>query len=133
MKFYTMHGCGNRFAIFDKRALENSSHFTPDFVKSVADATGADQIITMEASEKAHALMNIWNKDGCKVEACGNAARCVAWLLMEEQELDFVSLATVNRVLGAERAGECEVKLDMGEPALSWEEIPLSELWIPPL
>ena len=50
-----------------------------------AGAIGFDQMITIERSQKgADAFMRIHNRDGGEVDACGNATRCVGWLLMGE-------------------------------------------------
>ena len=43
--------------------------------------------------------------DGEEVGACGNASRCVAWLLMEASDKDAVTLETGGGVLKAWRDG----------------------------
>ena len=51
--------------------------------RAIADrrtGVGCDQVILLEPSEIADVKMRIWNADGGEVEACGNAARCVAML-----------------------------------------------------
>ena len=47
---------------------------------------GCDQLIVIEppANRLADAFMRIRNADGGEVDACGNATRCVAALLMRE-------------------------------------------------
>jgi diaminopimelate epimerase len=71
--------------------------------------------------------MRIWNADGGQVDACGNASRCVGWLLMQERGVDQVSLDTNAGVIQVRRAGEERVTVDMGPPRLRWDEIPLAE------
>jgi len=70
--------------------------------------------------------MRIWNADGGEVEACGNATRCVAWLIMEASGRDVATIETSAGVLAARRAGPAEVSVDMGEPGLDWRDIPLA-------
>jgi diaminopimelate epimerase len=72
--------------------------------------------------------MRIWNADGGEVGACGNATRCVAWLLMEAAGRDDVVIETEAGLLSAVRAdGDRRVSVDMGPPELRWDRIPLAE------
>jgi len=126
--FLKMNGLGNDFVVVDARLAA----FTPstDEVRRIADrerGIGCDQLIVVEPADGAHARMRIWNADGGEIEQCGNAARCVAWLLMEAGARDAVTLETVGGLLRAERAGEHAVTVDMGPPRLDWRDIPLAE------
>jgi diaminopimelate epimerase len=71
--------------------------------------------------------MRIWNADGGQVDACGNATRCVGWLLLEQNQADAASIETNAGLIAVERAGARKVRVDMGEPRLNWWEIPLAE------
>ena len=71
--------------------------------------------------------MRIWNADGGAVEQCGNAARCVGWLMMEATGRDAARLETPAGVLDVDRAGPKTVTVDMGKPGLDWRDIPLEE------
>src|SRR6202012_1001856 len=98
--------------------------------RAIADRAagiGCDQLIAIEASPHADALMRIWNADGGEVEQCGNAARCVGWLLMEASGRDVARLDTPGGILEITRAGERKVTVDMGKPGLDWSDIPLAE------
>ena len=71
--------------------------------------------------------MRIHNKDGGEVDACGNATRCVAWLLMGESGRDSAAIETNAGLLRAFDTGVPEtVAVDMGEPRFGWREIPLA-------
>jgi diaminopimelate epimerase len=72
-------------------------------------------------------FMRIWNADGGEVAACGNAARCVAGLLAQEQGRPEVTIETEDQVLGAHVGADGQVTIDMGVPRLKWDEIPLAE------
>ncbi len=126
--FLKMNGLGNDFVVVEAR----SAPFRPsaDEAKAIADrasGVGCDQLIAIEPSDQADAFMRIWNADGGEVEACGNAARCVAWLLAEASGRTSVTLETVAGMVTAEMAGEREVSVDMGPPRLDWRQIPLAE------
>ncbi|MCG8440804.1 MAG: diaminopimelate epimerase [Caulobacterales bacterium] len=129
MRFYKMNGLGNEFAVFDARA-RGALQLAREQAQAIADpnrGVGCDQIIVIEKSIRADAFMRIWNKDGGEVEACGNAARCVAWLIMQETDRTEMTLETLAGPLKADRRGPNRVCVDMGSPLLKWEEIPLAE------
>ena len=138
MKFIIINGAGNRFGVFDARnQIRGRSSFTmtPDLAKATAakngviGALGADQIIVMRdaKSKTADVFMEIWNADGNEVDACGNASRCIPWLLMQETGRDQITLETNAGLLHTTRMGEFSVAVDMGEPKLEWQQIPLKE------
>jgi diaminopimelate epimerase len=129
MKLFKMNGLGNAFAIFDARGRGGLA-LSPDQARAIADArqgVGCDQVIAIEESIRGDAFMRIWNADGGEVAACGNAARCVGWLLLNETSKGHVIIETRAGRLRAERRGAETVSVDMGSPLLKWEEIPLAE------
>lgn len=124
-----MNGCGNDFVILDARS-RGALPLSGMQARAIADrksGVGCDQVIALERSMRGDAYMRIWNADGGESDACGNAARCVAWLLMEEGG-DAISrrIETPAGMLYAERAGDHVITVDMGSPLLRWEEIPLA-------
>lgn len=129
-----MNGAGNRFGVFDARSKPGFA-MTEVLAKTVSakngpmGAKGADQIIIMRAPRSDHAdvFMEIWNQAGFEVDACGNASRCIPWLLMEETGKDKITLETNAGLLFTERKNEFQVAVDMGEPRLDWTQIPLKE------
>lgn len=127
--FLKMNGTGNDFVVVDSRG---GQLFRPaaDQVRGIADRTagvGCDQLIGIEPAVDADAFMRIWNSDGSEVAACGNATRCVGWLMLEELGRNEVVLATAAGRLTVFRAGDHRVTVDMGRPRLSWSDIPLFE------
>lgn len=128
LSFYKMHGLGNDFVVVDGRA--DALALTPDAVRAIADrkeGVGCDQLIALERSEAADVFMRIWNADGGEVAACGNAARCVAAVVAQEQGRPDVTIETEDQVLGARVGADGLVTIDMGEPRLRWDQIPLAE------
>ena len=92
---------------------------------------GFDQLIAIEPSDTADAFMRVWNADGGTVETCGNALRCVGWMLMQANGSDSVTIDTLGGPTIARRAGKGpdgdRITVDMGAPRLDWSEIPLAE------
>lgn len=126
--FVRMNGAGNDFVVVN--ALETPFTPTADEARAIADretGQGCDQLIAIEPSDTADAFMRVWNADGGQVETCGNALRCVGWLLMEAKGRDSVVIDTLGGPTTATRAGDHRVRVDMGPPGLDWTEVPLAE------
>lgn len=139
--FVKMNGAGNDFVVVN--ALETPFVPTAGQVRAIADresGQGCDQLIAIEPSDRADAFMRVWNADGGVVETCGNALRCVGWLLMQSTGKDRVTIDTLGgpttawRVPGRVGSGDPEgsttaawIKVDMGAPRLDWTEVPLEE------
>jgi diaminopimelate epimerase len=124
-RFHKMHGLGNDFVIFDAR--EAPLELDGARVRAISDrrtGVGCDQLILIEPSETADLKMRIFNADGSEVEACGNAARCVA--LLEGGE---TSIETRGGMLSASAAGG-EGSVDMGVPRFAWTRYPWPIPWI---
>ena len=81
MKYYQMNGCGNAFAILDGRGAR--LNMNAPAIARIAKAANADQVIALEHSMRGDVFMRIWNNDGSEVSACGNATRCVGWIVMQ--------------------------------------------------
>ncbi|HTK36286.1 MAG TPA: diaminopimelate epimerase [Caulobacteraceae bacterium] len=130
--FLKMNGLGNDFVVVGAGRTADRPGFAPDAVaaRAIADrdaGIGCDQLIGIEPSTAGDAFMRIWNADGGEVEACGNAARCVGWLLMEAGGTDRATIETRAGLIHASRAGPLTVTVDMGAPRLDWRDIPLAE------
>ena len=126
--FVKMNGAGNDFVVVN--ALEQPFRPSEDQVRALADretGEGFDQLIAIEPSNTADAFMRVWNADGSMVETCGNALRCVGWLLMQANGLDRVVIDTAGGPTTAIRAGDRRVTVDMGKPRLNWDQGPLAE------
>ncbi len=141
VSFTKMHGAGNDFVIFDARA--HPLRLRSDQLRRLADRNndltgGCDQVIIMEPSQEADVFMRIYNADGGEVDACGNATRCVGWLLMEEAGVEKADVQTNAGILhcakhswgaGVEswKGASGLVTADMGAPRFNWQDIPLSQ------
>ena len=126
--FIKMHGAGNDFVVFDER--DQPLGLTPGLAVALADrhvGIGCDQLISIEPSARADALLRIRNADGSEAEACGNATRCVAALLARQGATQHLAIETGSGILAAEILDADRVLVDMGEPLLLWNEIPLAK------
>jgi diaminopimelate epimerase len=125
--FIKMHGLRNHFVIVDARSDPFSASI--DEVIRICDpetGVGGDQLIVIESSASADAFMRIINVDGREAEACGNATRCVAWLLLEEAGANQVVLETRAGKIECKRTGDEQVSCEMGAVSMDWQAIPLS-------
>lgn len=127
--FYKMNGLGNDFVVVDTRAQRLKIGAAA--AKRIGDrhrGVGFDQLLVIEpASGAGDAVMRIWNPDGSVAEACGNGTRCVADLLLKESGKSSLSLMTDGGLLLCRRTTDGRVTVDMGEPKLDWQDIPLAE------
>jgi diaminopimelate epimerase len=126
--FVKMNGAGNDFVVVN--ALETPFTPTAAQARAIADrdtGQGCDQLIAITPSDRADAFMRVWNADGGVVETCGNALRCVGWLLMQSTGKDRITIDTLGGPTTARRAGDHQVTVDMGAPRLDWTQIPLEE------
>jgi diaminopimelate epimerase len=127
--FLKMHGLGNDFVVIDARS--SSVAIDETAARRLADrreGIGCDQLIVLERGrDGGDAFMRIRNADGGEVEACGNAARCVARLLMDEGSRSRIRIETASGPVEAEGAGEGRVRVDLGPARTSWSDIPVAE------
>jgi len=90
LKFKKMHGLGNDFIVIDSRKEDLSEINLNDLAKVFCDrhfGIGADGIVVVWPSEKAHYRMQIINSDGSEPEMCGNGIRCFAKYVYEADNL----------------------------------------------
>ena len=102
-------------------------HATAARIADRKTGVGCDQLIVIEPArdELADAFMRIRNNDGGEVEACGNAARCVANIVMGELGRKDVIIETVVGLLDANGLADGQITVDMGQVKLDWRDIPL--------
>jgi diaminopimelate epimerase len=118
--FTKMQALGNDFVIID--AIAQPFFIDPinsAFIRSTADrhlGVGCDQLLIINASPYADIAMSIYNHDASPATACGNGARCVAWLWMNKTHKNAVTMQVNERVLRAWKSEECNISLDMLRP-----------------
>lgn len=126
LPFRKMNGLGNDFVVIDLR--HTKERMTTAAAAAIADrktGIGCDQVITIE--DRDGPFMGVWNADGSEVGACGNAARCVGAILLDETGDAGVAFETMSGAISAERAAAGRISVDMGVPKFHWKQIPLAE------
>ena len=132
MKFTKMHGCGNDYVYVN--LFEEQIGDPAKVSIAVSDrhfGIGSDGLITIGASEIADFRMRIYNADGSEAEMCGNGIRCVAKYvydhkLTDKTEITVETGAGVKTLqLTVEDDKVTLVRVDMGEPILTPDEIPV--------
>lgn len=126
-----MHGLGNDFVVIDARSHDFGAGqpVTPALARALGDrhrGVGFDQLAVVRAGGDVAAEIDFWNSDGSLADACGNATRCVARMLMEETGARALDLRTGRGILHAEDAGHGLTRVNMGPPQLRWDEVPLA-------
>jgi diaminopimelate epimerase len=128
--FVKMHGLRNDFIIVDGR----KEPFNPSAEEIIRicdrhEGVGADELLIVEPSGNpaAYAFVRIINPDGQEVEACGNATRCIGWLLLKECNQKEIRIETLGGILACSFAGENQVSVEMGKIKTLWQDIPISE------
>ena len=132
IKFTKMHGLGNDYVYMDAihQYIEDESTLA-QFVSNRNFGIGSDGLILICKSEKADFKMRMFNSDGSEAEMCGNGIRCVGKFvydkgLTQKTEVTIETLAGIKTLQLNVKEGKVEtVKVDMGEPILEPNEIPV--------
>jgi diaminopimelate epimerase len=131
--FLKMHGLRNDIIIVDGRR----EPYRPSAEEIIRicdrrEGVGGDELLivtppgSISRGTDAYACVRIFNPDGREVEACGNATRCVGWLLLRETGAAEVVVETLGGLIKCRRAGAKKVAVEMGKLKTGWQEIPLS-------
>lgn len=132
MKFTKMHGCGNDYIYINgfKETIYNPSELSKR-MSNRNFGVGSDGLVLILPSETADFRMRMFNSDGSEAEMCGNAIRCVGKYVFDKRLTDK-SVITVETLAGKkvldmtiENNKVSYVKVDMGEPILEAENIPV--------
>jgi diaminopimelate epimerase len=87
ISYHKMHSIGNDFIIIDARDEENYT-ISAEKVRLLAHRNfgiGCDQLATITKAKEHYddGHVRFYNSDGSESGACGNATRCIAWLLAQ--------------------------------------------------
>jgi diaminopimelate epimerase len=136
--FTKWHGLGNDFILVEGRPERQPnggrSPGAADLAIRACDrhfGIGADGLVFIFEDDQGMLNMNIFNADGSEPEMCGNGIRCVAKYAYQRGLVTGRSFSVRTRagimvpevILDGERVAA--VRVDMGEPALERELIPV--------
>lgn len=125
VNFVKMHGLGNDFVLIDSRREKLDGLDLPKLAVGICDrhfGVGADGLLIVWPSLKAHYRMQVINADGSEAEMCGNGIRCFAKYVYETDQLkeEVISVETpAGTILPAvilENGAVLAIEVDMGEP-----------------
>lgn len=132
IKFTKMHGLGNDYVYIDAihQTIENQP-LLARFVSNRNFGVGSDGLILICKSDVADFKMRMFNADGSEAEMCGNGIRCVGKFVYDKKLTDK-TMVTIETLAGIKvlnlKIKEDKVKtvrVDMGEPILEPEKIPV--------
>lgn len=138
IKFTKMHGLGNDYVYIDaiNQNIENESSLA-QFVSNRHFGIGSDGLILICKSDVADFKMRMFNSDGSEAEMCGNGIRCVGKFvydkgLTNKTIVEIETLAGIKTLILNTKDGKVETaRVDMGEPILEAEKIPVISNEIP--
>ena len=132
IKFTKMHGLGNDYVYIDaiNQKIQNELKLA-QFVSNRHFGIGSDGLILICESKVADFKMRMFNSDGSEAEMCGNGIRCVGKFVYDK---GFTSKTTVTiETLAGIKTLKLNIKdkkvekvrVDMGEPILEADKIPV--------
>jgi len=132
MRFTKMQGAGNDYIYIDcfKEKIEDHA----GLAKKLSDrhfGIGGDGVIYICPSETADFKMDLYNADGSHARMCGNGIRCLGKYVYERGLTDKleISVETPSGIkqlsLNLAQGKVVSVSVDMGEPVLEPEQIPV--------
>ena len=135
IKFTKMHGLGNDYVYIDctsksGQTIENESELAK-FISDRHFGVGSDGLILICDSNVADFKMRMFNYDGSEAEMCGNGIRCVGKFvydkgLTQKEGITVETLAGIKELkFNLEKQKVSTVKVDMGEPILEPDKIPV--------
>ena len=136
LKFTKMHGCGNDYIYID--CINNNVKFNvKDVAVKLSDrhfGVGSDGVVLILPSNEneADVLMRMYNADGSEGKMCGNAIRCVAKYVYENNiaKKDILKIETLSGIktielIKNEHNKISAAKVNMGRADFSVESMPL--------
>lgn len=132
LKFTKMQGAGNDYIYINGfvEQIENPSALAIE-LSNRNYGIGSDGLVLILPSSSCDFRMQMFNSDGSEAEMCGNASRCVAkWVydnnLTNQKHISLETKAGVKYLTLLEGDEKCRlVKVDMGEPILDPYLIPV--------
>ncbi|MBI4681321.1 MAG: diaminopimelate epimerase [Nitrospirae bacterium] len=136
LHFIKMHALGNDFILIDDRfaRLKKISRLSKKLC-SRRFGIGADQLLLLCKSKTSDFKMRIFNADSSEVEMCGNGIRCLGKYIWDKNlktqyavrsTQKHLAIETLAGIIHLQKTGKL-IKVDMGEPILEPEKIPINQ------
>ncbi len=132
-KFTKMQGLGNDYVYMNaiEQPIDENISDLARFVSNRHFGVGSDGLILICKSDVADFRMRMFNADGTEAEMCGNGIRCVGKYVYDKglTQKTTVSIETLAGIkvlkLNVKNGKVDTVRVDMGEPILAPEKIPV--------
>lgn len=132
MKFTKMQGCGNDYVYVNcfEETVENPNQLAIAMSERHF-GVGSDGLVLICPADEADFRMRMFNSDGSEAEMCGNAIRCVGKYVYDrglttKTTISIITLAGLKILELNLKDGVVDtVRVDMGEPILTAEDIPV--------
>ena len=136
LAFTKMHGIGNDYIYIDTFKQNLSDLDVTPFVTRVSArhfGIGADGVVFITPSARADAKMEMYNADGSRGKMCGNAIRCVAKYLYDNniKKCELLQIETdagikkLKLFVDTQTDKVTDVEVDMGAPIFTPTDIPV--------
>lgn len=127
--FLKMNGLGNDIIVADMRGRADRVTAAAAVALNADAATSFDQIMAIHDPRTPGTAnyIEIINSDGSRAQACGNGMRCVVQALAAETGTQHFVFETIAGILTGDENPDGLITVDMGEPRLGWNQIPLAE------
>lgn len=118
MEFIKAQGLGNDFVMLVNPNVLPSE--LSDLSRRLADrryGIGCDQVIV---AQEANDIVKVrfFNGDGSEAESCGNGSRCIAKYLMQQQQVQAITIETMGGILNCKLMADGLVTIEMPTPAI---------------
>ncbi len=135
IKFEKLHGAGNDYIAIDGRGIDIDWGKLSYQMSKPHFGVFSDGIVVLKESEKANAMIKIFNPDGSEAEMSGNGVRLFSKFVLDNNLTDFDGEVFTVETGGGVREvfpvfdnGEMiSAKIAMGKPKFLRDEIPVSQ------
>lgn len=132
LRFTKMQGAGNDYIYINgfEQTIDNPSE-TAIELSNRNFGIGSDGLVLILPSKTCDFRMQMFNSDGSEAEMCGNASRCVGKYVFDHElttkkEITLETKAGIKLITLLDgNAKKRKVRVDMGEPILNPELIPV--------
>jgi diaminopimelate epimerase len=134
MDFTKMQGAANDFVLIEAGGMQRDWSRLAVAVCDRHLGIGADSLLLLLPSDKAHFYMRVFDADGSEAETCGNGIRCLARYVLERglvspgiNEVTVETVAGISRVRYEQKAGKViKFWANMGKPEFGADRIPVA-------
>ncbi len=121
INFIKMTGLGNDYIYLDNLDKEFEDIDFSSLSISVSNrhfGVGSDGLVVISEDSNADCYMRIFNADGSEASMCGNALRCVAYLMNQKTNKQEITINTLSGVRKSLVKEDSNIEVFMGEPKI---------------